>query len=82
MHQFTARAAHTVFSTAATVITVRQYRPEQIGSTELYVCGDGYATQSGSTLSGVMAGAAILVDGNRRVACGGSHRFTFLPEAR
>jgi hypothetical protein len=56
--------------------------PEQIGSTELYVCGDGYATQSGSTLSGVIAGTVILVDGNRRLTCGGSHRFTFLPEAR
>jgi hypothetical protein len=53
--------------------------PEVTGSTELYVCGDGFGTLSGSTISGVMTGNAFLST-SRPPYCTGvaSHRFALV----
>ena len=57
--------------------------PEATGSTQLYVCGDGFGTLTGSTMSGVIHGSAFL-DTSRPPYCAGvaSHRFSLAPTTR
>ena len=57
--------------------------PEPTGSTQLYVCGDGFGTLTGSAMSGVMSGSAFL-DTSRPPYCAGvaSHRFALAPKTR
>jgi hypothetical protein len=60
--------------------------PEPIGSTQFYVCGDGFGTLSESTISGVIHGGAFFEGSGPRVYCrlpgGASHRFELVRQAR
>jgi len=57
--------------------------PEPTGSTQLYVCGDGFGIPSASGISGVIDGNAFL-ETSRPPSCGGvaSHRFALVRKTR
>jgi hypothetical protein len=53
--------------------------PDPTGSTPFYLCGNGTATITGSTLSGVIRGGASLAGGAPAASCtDAEHRFTFI----
>jgi hypothetical protein len=52
--------------------------PETVGSAELFLCGEGLANLSDSTLSGVMEGSAGLKSGSVQNWCSASHRFSLV----
>jgi len=57
--------------------------PEATGSTQLYVCGDGFGTLTGSAMSGVIHGSAFLDTSNPPYCAGvASHRFALAPTIR
>ena len=57
--------------------------PEVSGSTELYVCGDGFGSLNGSAISGVDQRKCVPEYHSSSVICAGaSHRFALVRKAR
>jgi hypothetical protein len=53
--------------------------PDVVGSTSFYLCGEGAASATDGSISGVLGGSNVYLDTDHRPFCpnGGSHRFTF-----
>jgi hypothetical protein len=57
--------------------------PEPLSeSTDLYLCASGIVTRSTSTMTGDIPGRASITGGVREIRCSGSHRFTFVRQAK
>ena len=84
MHGLTIGASPSPSPAASPFARIVGDYPDATGSSQLYVCGDGFGVLTGPAMSGVIRGSAFL-DTSRPPYCGAgeaSHRFALAPKSR